>query len=544
MIFFTFFSTFSFGQNLLLKLLSKNEKELKILQELDYLKTHKTEKSVYLEANRIADYLIEDGFFLSIVDSIVKTDSLYIANFSLNQKIRNAVLKITNGLRLIPEKYILKNDSLYISTNEISDLLKSVSAKLDDGGKLFSEVQLKNIRVVNNLLLADLSIQESNKRKIDKIIIKPYQDFPKSFLKQYLKINESTLFNKKKTLKISEATKNLIFASEIKKPEVLFTRDSTLLYLYIKKEQNNSFDGLINFASTENGGFLFNGHLDLKLNNVLNTGESFALFWNSIADEVQDFKIETAIPFIFSSPFSTNLAFNIYKQDSTFLNTKFRNEILYTLNSKSNLFVSYSSENSNALNNTTQEVLNFDKNLFGLGFNYKIGNENKFFENTFQIGISAETGNRKTENIKTNQIELNFNTSYLWQINYRNSIYLKNESALLNSDNYLNNELFRIGGANSIRGFNEQSIYATKYTFFNTEYRYLTSETSYLFSITDFGTYYNTTTENSFILGFGLGYTFKTGNNTFKLSYALGKNQDENIYINQSKVIVNWTTQF
>ena len=50
---------------------------------------------------------------------------------------------------------------------------------------------------------------------------------------------------------------------------------------------------------------------------------------------------------------------------------------------------------------------------------------------------------------------------YIFNLNYKNSIYLKNSTQLLNSENYLTNELFRFGGINSIRGFNENSIDAS-----------------------------------------------------------------------------------
>jgi len=107
----------------------------------------------------------------------------------------------------------------------------------------------------------------------------------------------------------------------------------------------------------------------------------------------------------------------------------------------------------------------------------------------------------------------------------------------------LNNELFRVGGANSIRGFNEQSIFTSKYTFFNTEYRYLTSSTSYLFSITDLGSFL-INKENNFLFGVGFGYRFASNNNIFKISYALGKNHREDFNVNKSKVIVNWAVKF
>ena len=544
--FFTIFSNYSFGQQIFLKLAAdnENEKEKIILENIKLKKIHLNETTLYNEVEKISNYLKQIGFFENNEETIKKNDSLYIATFSLGKKTEYALIAIPKNFQLKSNQFPIKNDSLYIGVEYISDFLTIVSKDLDERGRLFSEVQLKNIRIKDNFLIADLSIKESEERKINQIIVKPYSKFPKSFLKHYLNIKKTKILNQQKLTKISEDTKSLKFVSEVKVPEVLFTKDSTLLYLYLKKEQNNSFDGLINFATKENGGILFNGHVDLKLNNILNTGESFELFWNSIAEEVQDFKLATTIPYVFSSPLTTSLAFNIYKQDSTFLNTNFQSSISYAITPKTNLFLSYNSESSNNLEtNFSNEILSFDTKFIGAGFNYQIRNQNKL-EDLFYIKLSAEIGSRKTDAKKTSQIKLLFNASYIWQLNYRNSIFIKNEASLLNSDSFLTNELFRIGGANSIRGFNEQSIFTSKYTYFNTEYRYLTSETSYLFSITDFGTYTTSSEKSNFLIGIGLGYTFKSNNNIFKLSYAVGKNQDDNFYVNKSKIIINWIINF
>ena len=50
------------------------------------------------------------------------------------------------------------------------------------------------------------------------------------------------------------------------------------LYLYSKKKQNKSFDGIVNFANKENADILLNSIIDLNLNNILNSGEKFQLF--------------------------------------------------------------------------------------------------------------------------------------------------------------------------------------------------------------------------------------------------------------------------
>ena len=144
-------------------------------------------------------------------------------------------------------------------------------------------------------------------------------------------------------------------------------------------------------------------------------------------------------------------------------------------------------------------------------------------------------------NQKTNQFKINTIISYIYDLNNRNSIYIKNETGYLNSDNFLNNELFRIGGANSIRGFNEQSIFTSNYTFFNIEYRFLTSNKSYIYSITDIGRIYDNYKN---LLSLGLGYNFIKNANQININLVIQQNTTNTILINEAKLTVGWKNTF
>ena len=107
----------------------------------------------------------------------------------------------------------------------------------------------------------------------------------------------------------------------------------------------------------------------------------------------------------------------------------------------------------------------------------------------------------------------------------------------------MNNELFRIGGANSIRGFNEQSFFTSNYTYFNIEYRYLTASKSYFYSITDYGRLKISSNYND-IVGLGAGYSFLTNNSRINFAIALGNNLLNEFQFRNPKIIINWKTFF
>lgn len=533
-LFFLAFSGEIFAQQLTLKITSDNKKEKSVLAKIDFTKIHSDEISIRKEVNAITEKLQWVGYFSNQTDSIVKKDSIYTSYFSLGKKIEKATITIPSGIR-----EFTPYDNITLKIEELSDFLTSISNKLDEAGKSFSKVKLKNIQINSNKLFADVIINPSKKRTIDKIIVKGYEEFSKSHINHFLGLKIGSTFNQQKLKNASSAIQSLIFVSEIKPPEILFSKDSTIIYMYLKKNKVNNFDGLLNFASNENGdGLLFNGHIDLQLNNVLHTGEQFELLWKTNGKERQDFKISTKAPYIFNSILSPELSFNIYRQDSTFLNTKFYGGLRYTISPKTSIAFTYNSETSeNTLKNKiNNSIVSFNNSFFGLQFEYRTSANNNFFDNKFYLNLNYSFGIRNSNTLKENQFKIDFEASYLHQLNYRNAIFVRNKTGYLNSGTFLENEIYRIGGANSIRGFNEQSIFTTQFTYFNVEYRYLTSQTSYLYSITDIG-HIETKSSDDKLLGIGIGYLFKINNTVTNIGLTINKSQNTNFKLQNSKFL-------
>lgn len=531
-----------FSQDSTLKITSINKNDLNILNKIEYKQHHSDSTSIYIEINKVSSYLKNLGYFANTIDSIKNKKKTYIAYFSLNEKVDSIYIKVVPRLNILTKNFKNENNIFSFPIDKLKSNLYNLTKKLDDEGKSFSKVHLKNIIIKNKTLFADLDIHQSKKRVINKVIVKGYEDFPKSYIINYFKIKSNTIFNQQKIKEISNETKNLKFIKEIKPPEVLFTKDSTLLYMYLKKTQNNSFDGVINFSSKEDGGVLFNGNIDLKLNNIFNTGEKFELFWNSIREERQEFKLSTETPYLFNSKFSPQVSFSIYKQDSTFLNTKFDSKLFYNIGSKTKLALTYNSESSENLKQIiNNNIETFNNYFWGFQFQYRIPKNDFFFNDQFYFEINLTIGKRKTNQNSSNQFKIESSASYIWDLNLRSSIYIKNTTGYLNSDSFIDNELFRIGGANSIRGFNEQSIFTNSYTYFNFEYRYLTSEKSYFYTITDYSII---DSNNSKKLGLGLGYMFFSKKTLINIAFAIGKENNTPFKTKNSKLIINLINYF
>ena len=213
----------------------------------------------------------------------------------------------------------------------------------------------------------------------------------------------------------------------------------------------------------------------------------------------------------------------------------------------SRAYIGYQATESNDINNIKSLILADSKNSFITStyefVDYKT-NEVLFPEKTNLI-IRLGTGQRDSKTQTSKQLFASFNINYHFYINKSNAINLKTQNYHLKSNNYLTNELFRFGGINSIRGFNENSLQGNTFLSLMTEYQYIVSEGLYFHSVLDYGfTEDKTVGKTSKLLGFGFGFGLQTKNGFLNFVYANGSSNEQAIKFSNSVVQVSLKTTF
>ena len=159
--------------------------------------------------------------------------------------------------------------------------------------------------------------------------------------------------------------------------------------------------------------------------------------------------------------------------------------------------------------------------------------------------MSSGFGDRTNDLGNLKQSIYNLDTYKIFNLNNKNSIFTRLNGAILTSDDYLDNELFRFGGINSIRGFEENSLVANLYAVINTEYRYRLSNSLYVHSVIDAAYFENQLTNSKEkLFGFGFGLGLLTNSGLFRLNYSSGKTENRQFKLSDSKVHVSLTATF
>lgn len=534
-------------QNYELKIDAADSKNTYIVESLFYKKKHTNKTELNNEINNFSEKLVLKGFINNNY-SIVENSHTYICTFKLNKQFKRIKIFFEKSdlenrlLKQLSKKH--GNNYFEIPIENVENSLNKIKDNLIKKGYSFSKVSLENLQVKNNIIIADLTIKNTHKRTIDKVVIKGYTDFPQKYISNELNLKKNNLFNKENLNSIEKQLNSISFIEQLKKPEVLFTKDSTILYLYLKKLKRNQFDGLIGFATDETTNNLkINGYINLLLNNTFNNGESFNLIWKNSGNDRTSLNLNFINPYIFKSKFTFKGLLNIQKNDSTFINRNTELGISYSL-SKNQTFGGIANfTSSNTLTKTAiDNYEDYSKNLIGFSYHIK-----KLINNTnsFSLDFNYLIGKRANYLNKIKQTKLELNTHFLKSINPKNRLYLKNTTEILNSDNIYQNELFQIGGINSIRGFNEQSILTSSYNISSIEFQYLLTDSNFFYTVTDIGFIKNNLlTELKNLLGIGLGYNFRQKNTNINLSYVIGKSNLDSFKINNAKLHIKLTYLF
>jgi hypothetical protein len=529
------------AQNTYLKIASTADFENKIIDSIGYNTKHASAKAVIEEFQLVSTKLIKLGYINSeLISNNKVNDSTFL--FQMNLKKRTNFIHIYIGrnsnLKLLSNDF-QKSDTLIIKISETERYLNTLLKNLESKGYSLAKLKLVNFQIKNNILAAELFLDLGNLRILNNIVIKGYDKFPESHKKELLRLFKNKTFNQENLTKIHKAFEKFRFVNQIKYPEILFTKDTTKIYVYLEKAKANKFDGYIGFSNDKNSNLELNGYLDLVLVNSMNAGENLALYWKSDSGNQKTFNLDLEVPYIFKSPIAVKANLNIYKQDSIFQNAKTAIDVGYFFNYNSRLYLGYQSAESSAIQKiNTTTIRDFSNSFVTANFEYNNIEKGSFlFPEKTKLSSKIGFGSRYSDFNSYQQFFANIDISHILQLDIKNSINLKSRNYYLQSDQYIINELYRFGGINSIRGFNENSLQGNFFSSILTEYRYLISPELYVHSILDYGYYSDSTNSKSdHLFGFGFGFGLLTKNGLLNLIYANGSSGNQKIQLSNSVV--------
>jgi outer membrane protein assembly factor BamA len=457
---------------------------------------------------------------------------------------------------------------------------------LENNGYPFAKIGLDSIVIDDkDRLSANLKVDKGPLYKIDSIRVYGTAKISNDFLQHYLNIPNGSLYRKDRLAGISKKILELPYVQEQQSWNLTMLGEGSVVNLYLKPKKSSEINVLIGFLPSSDpvlgNKVLVTGEATIDLKNALGNGETIALNWQQLQAQSPRLDILFQQPYLFKSPFGLNASFDLYKQDSSYINIDLTVGAQYALSATQNGTVFLRNTTTNILNIDTLSViashalpteadissvnlgLTYDFNNTNYRFNPRNGNELQFvgsagtktIHRNAQIQKLADPSNPgfdfnslyDTVKLNSYEFQVKLAGAHYFPLTRASTLRLGFNGAVFSSPSTYRNELFLIGGYKLLRGFDEASILAAQYAVGSLEYRYLIGLNSFMFSFLDAGWAKNNVPGfelNNVYLGIGLGLAFETKAGIFNISYAVGKRNDTNLNLRDAKIHLGYVSFF
>ncbi|MBL3657759.1 BamA/TamA family outer membrane protein [Fulvivirga sediminis] len=535
-----------------------------------YLMTASDTSSIQLSIKTALEILIYEGYLNAKVEHLNWQDSLLSVTINKGKVYEWAYLDEGN----VPEVLLSKagfRERFYIQrpfkVKEIKNVFKKVIAISENSGYPFASIRFDSLGIEDNKVKAILNYDSGPVITYDSLIINADVPVKAAWLAKYLRITYGKSYNQKEVTRIAEKIEALPYLNLEQLPVITFQNDQARINLNLKYNKSNAIDGVVGFLpnAQNDGKLLVTGQFEMRLENLFRAGKSFQVEWQRLRPESQLLDLAVGYPNLFNTPINMNLGFNLLREDSTFIN---RNALIDFNYDKGRTKFGFFTELRSSRTFTSETIVNdsvadFNLTYYGLNYNYRNYSLNRAKRVGVNLGGSAAVGSKKIQenglafldtaqsvSPKSIQYRLNLDFGYYFKMGRYLGLSQKiSAGKLINRSKLYLNDLFRLGGLNTLRGFNENNFFASDYLLSNLQFEFYYAEESFLYLFYD-QSFVNLQLSSAngntsgYPYGIGAGLNLYTGKGHLNLAYALGHSDTQPLSLRLSKFHFGYVAKF
>ncbi len=518
---------------------------------------------------KIERNLADEGYFHSKIDSIIiqqTADSQKVnLNINLNEGKPTFVksIFITNidsaEEKKLHDKFDFISGSIF-NKFQIEAVISEILTDYENHSFPFSIFKIKSVYFYNDSTegthFADIyfSIEKGRPSRIDEIKIVGNTNTKADVIIRSARVDTGEVYSQKRIEEIPKNLNHLRFFEPVEQPTFYFDNSNKgILQIKVKEKQTNNFDGIIGYVPSNSNGEngYFTGFVNISLRNIFGTGRGAAFKWQKLDRNSQLLDIKYLEPWLFGYPFNIQLGLFQRKQDSTYIQRKFNAALDYLATQNLSAAIVFATESTIPTVNENSKFTVFNSSTITTGINLKFDSRDDFYAPTsgvvFQTrySLSRKTINGTKEfvttatNTKVTLQRLEADFSLFYELFRRNIVAISLFAKELRGDSFEISDLFRLGGANTLRGYTEDQFLGNRIFWSNLEYRVLMAKRTYAFLFFDTGYFFRAADPAIKVLetsawkyGYGLGINLETSLGVLRVGYALGKDDS----FNQGKI--------
>lgn len=448
-----------------------------------------------------------------------------------------------------------------VSPNLLAKYINLSLHNLEDNGYPFAMFKLNDVNFYQKNVSASISIERGSRIVIDTIYLKGDVKIKYQKLSALINLRKGELYSESKIRRIDKRLNQQQYLSIIKPSEIEFLNHKARIYCYLSNRPSSRFWGLAGFYSDKTDGKLkLNGDINLSLVNSLKYGEKLNFAWSAPGKGTQNLNVNVDWPYIFGRQAGVVGTFSLYRRDSTYItfNPKLSFSFFTTNGGRFLINLDYKKTSYTSISLLPQtQYGNSSAFLYGLGYEYYSYDYLTLPTKGMLIKSNLNTGNRSlnqkqspTSNLIEGDIFVEafiplYEKRFVLGVRFNSKVRTIYDSK--GSRSLFENEMYRIGGMGTIRGFNQEAVLSTAYSIASLELHLRTSEGSGIYLFTDKAfvkAYELGYGKDRWPLGLGIGLNMATKAGLFNLNYALGQGFGQSLGTRDAKVHFGISTTF
>lgn len=434
----------------------------------------------------------------------------------------------------------------WIQAKELQKMVQDSLDQLLNNGHPFGQVHL-HFRSGTQPFF-ELQIDEGPEVRWGQLQIKPEGIIQEKVLANLLQLQTGDPFREAQLLKVQTQLAGQLPFKLLRAPEWVYAEQQAELYFFLERIKMSSATGIIGLQpNPTNQKTALVGEFNLQLQNTFQKNEKFLLHWRSIAPQTQMLKSSLTWPYIGGSPYGLSSGFTLYRRDTAFLEVKGNLGLTYLFSGNWQVLAQLDYWRSNTLQTAASlnNLVSFSTLAYGIGLQRQ---QLDFLPNPrkgMQLKALYLVGNKKAEAEQlTWRIELT--QRYFVPLSKRQVLCLSQELDHIQASSLFANELYRFGGLERMRGFDEEAFFASTVVFAGLEYRFLLDEYAHVLVFSDWSWFENKvlTYKQTTVYALGLGLVLGSDNGQFKLSYGLGAELGKGLQLNTGKLHLGYISYF
>ena len=530
------------------------------------------------------------GYATASVDSLQADSAVATIHLFLGERYEWKVLRLrgVEPAELEAANIRLPVGGKAFEPGKVEALQRQLLDHYSNNGFPFAVVRIDSLVLdANRLLTGVLVVEKGLPYKMDSLSVKGGARISEKFLHRYLDLPRGSTYDRRAFESVSLRLRELPFLVESKPWQLRFGGDGAVLDLFLEPRKASQVNVLVGLLPTTNADgsnrFQVSGEATLNLRNALGGGETIGLNWQQLQVKSPRLNLLYEQPYLFGSAFGISTRFDLFKKDSSFVNINMELGLQYALSSRQTgkvflqlLGTNLVSVDTNRIRQTKMLPVDVDRNIVNLGVDYELvaTNYRRNPRRGWELNGTVTAGTRKirrsnavldikdpgfdyaslydTLRLKSYQFRMRARVARYLPVGRQGVVQLLATAGWLQSPSLFRNELFQLGGYKLLRGFDEESLFASRFMVNTVEFRYLAGINSYFFAFADLGFTGNPenpaagpgTFEAGRFMGSGLGMAFETTAGFFNISLAVGKRGGEPFAFRQSKIHLGYVSYF